>query len=100
MPEESKELNRCLGKFEIPIELIRQFPESILRTFLSDCIVVRCEMRYDTISLHYTAMCRHFDVCRAECVPPRYRIHFKAVDIGTEENPEYETQFDRVERLP
>ena len=81
-------------------EAIKIEPEAILKAFLSECIVVRCEHRYDTCALHYTAMCRHFEVCDPCLVPPKYSIHFKKVNIGTEEAPEYETQFDRVERLP
>lgn len=100
MPEESPEIINRIGRFEIPSEIIRKWPEAILKTFLSECIVVRCEMRYETMSLHYTAMCRHFDVWPNECVPPRYRIHLQEVDIGTEDEPKYETQFDHVERLP
>lgn len=100
MPEEPPELTRRIGKFEIRAELIRDNPETILKAFLSECIVVRAELKYETMSVHYTAMCRHFDVCPGECVPPRYRIHFQEVDIGTEDEPLYETQFDHVEKLP
>lgn len=100
MSEELPELTRRLGKFEISSELIRSNPEAILKAFLSECIVVRAELKYETMSFHYTAMSRHFEVCPVELVPPVYQIHFKEVNIGTEEEPIYETQFDHVERLP
>ena len=100
MPEELPELTRRLGKFQILNEWIRTDPEAILKAFLSECIVVRAELMYETMSVHYTAMCRHFDICEPHFVPPEYLILFKKVNIGTDEDPEYETPFDHVERLP
>jgi hypothetical protein len=99
MPSADSDLLQRRGKFEISLDVFRDEPEALLKAFLSDCLVVRCELRYDTNSFHYTALCRHFEVCPREYVAPRYNILFKRVNVGTEEKPEYETQLDHVERL-
>ena len=90
-------LNRRRGRFRVTTELVREHPDELMRVLVR-CLVVRCEMDYATDSLEYTALSGYFDEVDDYLVTPEYECLLEHVNIGTEEEPKYETQLQQFRR--
>ena len=62
---------RRLGNFRIAEYLVCTDLEPVLQA-LAGCFVIRCELRYDTISFHYTAYHPDFEPVSPGIDPPSY----------------------------
>lgn len=95
-------LNRRRGRFRVTSELVREHPDELMRV-LACVLVVRCEADYATESLEYTAISELFAEVEDYCVTPEYECLLQRVNVGTDEEPEYETrllEFRRFTKTP
>ena len=74
---------RRLGTFRIPLETFDRELETIFSALVPRVMVVRCESRYDTQSLHYTAISPYFDEVERFCEPPHYEVLLEHKEDGT-----------------
>jgi len=65
--------NRRLGKFRISIKFIDDYPNTV-KDIMGHCIIVSAEMRWESDSIHYTAISDWFDEVDNGCMPYEYRI--------------------------
>ena len=68
-------VNRRLGTFKIDIRIIDTQPK-VVKQIMGECIIVRAEMRYETNSIHYTAISDWFDEIPEGSMPMNYVIQF------------------------
>ena len=74
---------RRLGTFRIPLETFERELETIFKALAPRVMAVRCESRYDTHSLHFTAISPYFDEVEGFCEPPRYEVLLEHKADGT-----------------
>lgn len=84
-------LVRRLGRFRVSQELVMTHPDGVMKA-LAECLIVRCEMRYATMTFDYEAMSPHFAECHEWCVPPEYEAIMETVNTGTDEDPVWEVR--------
>jgi hypothetical protein len=70
--EELSPLVRRLGRFRISERTVNLFP-GVVALVMAECVIVRCELRYDCMSFEYVAVSPHFEVC-GDCEPPDYEV--------------------------
>lgn len=84
---------RRIGQFRISEHFVKEYPEDVLKC-LSECLVIRCEMRWDTLTFDYVALSAHFDAVPEWMIPPTYQALLEKINISGEgEEPRYETIF-------
>lgn len=64
--------HRRLGKFVIPVELIKNKPAFVF-TVMSTVIPVRAEQRFDIDAIEYVGICHNFDMVKLGEIAPEYR---------------------------
>lgn len=84
-------LFRRLGRFQVSQELVKSHPVGVMKA-LAECLIVRCEMRYATMTFHYEAISPHFAECSEWCEPPEYEAIMETVNTGTDEEPVWEAR--------
>ena len=60
---------------------------------MAECLVVRCELRYETMTFDYVAISPHFDEVPEWMQAPEYEALMESVNTGTDEEPKYEARF-------
>lgn len=84
-------LVRRLGRFRVSQELVKSHPDGVMKA-LAECLIVRCEMRYSTMTFDYEAISPHFAECPDWCEPPEYEAIMETVNMGTDEEPVWEAR--------
>lgn len=79
-----------IGKFEVSIELINQFPES-LKTVMSECIVIGADMLNYYGKVVYTAVSARFDEIKEGDEIPEY-----IWELNTKDGKDYITSCRRL----
>ena len=72
--------SKRIGKFQIMTHNIEDHPEMV-QEIMSKVIVVRCEQRYDTDSIHYTAISDHFEDVELGKMIPEYQVIHDGVKV-------------------
>ena len=85
-------LVRRLGRFRISEHAVKNHPEDVMK-IMGECLVIRCEMRYDTMTFDYAAISPRFDEVPEWQTPPEYEAMMERVNTGTDDEPKWETQF-------
>jgi hypothetical protein len=75
------ELVRRLGRFRIQRPLVRTLA-SELRSIFGEMVIVHAEMRWDTDSIEYVAMCDRFDVLEEGLEAPLYQLTLHTQEDG------------------
>lgn len=70
-------LCKRMGKFSISWELLTSHAHELQDALFSRVVVVGCQMRWSTRSLHYEAMSELFDECDEAQEPPEYIFEFE-----------------------
>ncbi len=97
MSAESKHpMTRRIGRFALAEKLVSIQPEWAM-TILAECVVVRCEFRYDTMIFDYVAISPHFEEVPEGCLPPLYVAQMESINSGTEESPIIQHRFKAFE---
>ena len=60
---------------------------------MGQCVILRCEMRYDRMQFEYSAVSPQFNVVVDCVVAPEYGAQFESVNVGTEEAPVMRAEF-------
>lgn len=84
-------LNRR-GRFAISETFVRENPEAVMEV-MGQCVVVRCQMRYERTDFEYFAVSPQFEVTDGCMAPPEYKAQFELVNVGTKEAPVTEAKF-------
>jgi hypothetical protein len=88
----SKDAHR-IGRFFISQSIVEDYPEEVLKV-LSQCLVVRCELKFEMLSFEYVALSHLFEESPNWLNAPEYNACFERVDVASEgEEPIWETQF-------
>lgn len=91
--------SRRIGRFKVSQEFIVGNLDAA-QAFMSECIVVRCEMAYETMTFNYVAISKHFDEVPDCCEAPEYNVVIERENTGTEEKPVWTDRFVRFEKCP
>lgn len=84
---------RRIGRFSISEIMVKEHPEDVLKV-LSQCLVVRCELKYDIMAFEYMALSPLFEETAFGLVAPDYTAHFERVNVASEgEEPIWGIQF-------
>ena len=86
------QLVRRLGRFRVSEHLVKTHPQEVMKV-MAECLVVRCELRYETMTFDYVAISPHFDVVPEWMQAPVYEALMESVNTGTDESPKYEARF-------
>lgn len=73
------------------------FPE-VVALVMAECVIVRCELRYDCMSFEYVAVSPHFEVC-SDFEAPNYEACLVKVTEGGGSEIRFEG-FRPVNRIP
>ena len=85
---------RRLGNFTISRDMIEDNPK-VVALAMCGMIVVRAEMHWNDVAVHYTAMCEHFDEIEKGGVIPEYKAVVRLVKFKTDDGkPAYKTLID------
>jgi hypothetical protein len=79
-------MTRRIGRFSLAEKFVTLHPKSAMQV-MAECVVVRCELRYDTMSFDYVAISPQFAEVPEDHAPPVYVAQMESINIGTEENP-------------
>lgn len=63
-----------IGRFGISLTLAEREQE-LARAIMGKCIIVRCEMMYETNRLEYVAISDEFDEVPQGAMAPEYEVH-------------------------
>lgn len=85
-------LVRRLGRFQVSEHFVKTHPEEVMKV-MAECLIVRCELRYETMTFDYVAISPHFKEIPEGSRVPEYVPRMESVRVGTDEEPEYETRF-------
>jgi hypothetical protein len=85
-------INRRIGLFRVSEEMVRHHAREVMKV-MAECVVVRCELRYDTMTFDYVAISPHFAEVKEGQYPPKYEIRMEQVNMGTGEDPQYVSRF-------
>jgi len=77
-------MDRRIGRFSLNKHVIDRFPEEA-RAVMGRCIIVRCEMIYESNTLEYVAISPDFNQVRKGEIVPRYDVI-----IGAESSVRFE----------
>lgn len=66
-------MNQKIGRFRIWRPMIEREP-AVIRSIMARMIVVRAELRWDTDSIEYVALCDDFDLVEQGFIAPEYEI--------------------------
>lgn len=89
---DSSSLVRRLGRFSVPESFVRSHPEVIMKV-MAECVVIRCELRYDIMTFEYAAISPHFAEVPEYLTPPAYVARIESVRTGTDDDPQYDSIF-------
>lgn len=89
---DQKNAMRRLGSFQVDERILVIYPEEFQK-IMAECLVTRCEFRYDTRAFHYTAISKHFAEVPQGAMPPDYHVQMETIRTGTDERPQSETKF-------
>lgn len=95
---ETPEHCRRRGAFQIQAGLVETHPADVM-AILSRCLIVRCELRFDTRSFDYVALSPEFDEVPANIRTPRYEVVIKSVLEADSDPPQYVTNLVGFQRL-
>lgn len=65
-------LNRRIGNFSVPADDIRDRKPYVFNIF-NNMLIIRAEMQYYDMSVHYTAICEDFEEVTQGAVPKEYK---------------------------
>ena len=85
-------LVRRLGSFRVSEELLRSHTAEVMKV-MAECVVIRCELRYETMTFEYVAISPHFEEVPEWQIPPQYEARMEVVKTGTDEEPKWESRF-------
>lgn len=85
-------LIRRLGRFRVSEHAVKNHPEDVMQ-IMRECLVIRCEMRYDTMTFDYAAISPRFDEVPEWQTPPEYEAMMERVNTGTDDEPKWQTKF-------
>lgn len=60
---------------------------------MAECLVIRCELRYETMTFEYVAISPHFEIVPEWSMPPKYEARMEVVKVGTDDDPKWESRF-------
>ncbi len=66
-------MNRHIGRFDIPTEVIHKRLECV-KKIMGECVIIRAEYMYDRDAIAYLAISDHFREVPLESTAPRYKI--------------------------
>ena len=89
-------VSRRIGRFRIPQSMLEEYPD-VMMLALSQCIVVRCELSYETMSFEYVAISPHFDEVLDWTRAPEYSVIVDTIMVGGSDK--VETRFKGFEKL-
>lgn len=87
-----KRLVRRLGSFRVSEELLKCHTAEVMKV-MAECVVIRCELRYETMTFEYVAISPHFEEVPEWKIPPQYEAQMEVVKTGTDEEPKWESRF-------
>ena len=92
------QLVRRLGRFRVSEHLVKTRPEEVMKV-MAECLVVRCELRYETMTFDYVAISRHFEEVPDYQISPTYEALLERINTGTDEEPIWETRLQGFQKV-
>lgn len=80
------------GKFVISEVQLRRNATDFMKV-MAECVVVRCELKFDTMSFEYDAISPHFEIVPEWQSAPEYGVVMERVRVGTDDSEQFETRF-------
>lgn len=84
---------RRIGRFSISEHMVKSHPEDALKV-LSQCLVVRCELKWEMMAFEYMALSPLFEETPNHIEAPEYTAYLERVNVASDgEEPVWETRF-------